>query len=103
VFAADAKALGFNHVYRARASIAQPDFTAECLSSRNAGVEVLLVALDQNSVARVAVACARQGFHPIFALPGQVVSDELAGDPNLAGAVGQSAVFPYVQSGTPAA
>ena len=50
--AAEAVAHGRREVYRSKVSIAQPDFTAECLSAKNAGVEVLVIVVDTNSVGR---------------------------------------------------
>ena len=102
IMAERAQGVGLKSVYRARASVAQPDFTAECLAARNAGTEVFFVAMDQNSAGRLATACARQGYRPIFALPGQAISDEMKDDPNLAGVVASTTVFPSFQSGTPA-
>jgi branched-chain amino acid transport system substrate-binding protein len=97
-----AKRLGFEHVYRGRASVAQPDYTAECLSARNGGVEVFLVLLDRLSLGRVAAACARQGFRPTFAHVATAQGDDSKKDPNLEGLSASSNVFPYFQSGTPA-
>ena len=53
IFAEDAPKLGFELVYRGRTSVAQPDFTAECLAARNAGAQVFYVLLEQASIARV--------------------------------------------------
>jgi branched-chain amino acid transport system substrate-binding protein len=97
-----AKGLGFEHVYRGRMSIAQPDFTAECLAARNAGAEALLLVMDSNSVTRVASSCARQAYHPTYATIISVVVDRFKDDPNLDGMVASTSVFPYFQSGTPA-
>ena len=95
-----AREAGLDVVYRGRASLAQPDFTAECLSARKENVEVFFIGLDPNSVGRVTTACARQGYHPIYA---PLISDAGQKDnPELAGAVALSPVFPYFQSGTPA-
>ncbi|HVW31675.1 MAG TPA: ABC transporter substrate-binding protein, partial [Acidimicrobiia bacterium] len=98
----EALARGLDHVYRARATITQPDYTAECLAARNAGVEVMYLILDQNSIGRFATSCARQGYRPLFAFPSQGVSDYQKDDPNLAGAVANAMTFPYFQTGTPA-
>ena len=95
-----AGSVGFERVWRNRSSIAQPDYTAECLSARNAGVQVLMVIMDTNSVSRVASACARQGFHPAIAPPANVVLDRYKSDPNLNGLVTGANVFPYFQTGT---
>jgi branched-chain amino acid transport system substrate-binding protein len=100
--ARDAKAGGFDHVYRARSTVAQPDFTAECLAARNAGVEVLFVALDQASLGRVGRACGRQAYKPVFAMCGPCSADFHKEDPNLDGSIAESTVFPDFQTGTPA-
>jgi branched-chain amino acid transport system substrate-binding protein len=98
VLAETAREAGLDVVYRGRASIAQPDFTAECLSARNENVEVFALGMDLNSVGRVTAACARQGYHPIYA---PLVAHEGQKDNReLAGAVGFTPVFPYFQSGT---
>jgi branched-chain amino acid transport system substrate-binding protein len=58
VFSEHAKSLGFEYVYKGQASLAQPDFTAECLAARNAGVQSLLIFLDTQSLTRFAASCA---------------------------------------------
>lgn len=96
-----AQNLGFEYVSKSQASIAQPDFTAECLRARNAGVEVLLVGLDQNSVRRVSAACGRQAYRPIFVSAPVTIVDEWKDDPNLDNSLAAPNTFPYFQSGTP--
>ena len=93
---------GFGHVYRGRASIAQPDYTAECLAARNAGAQALMVILDPTSISRLALSCARQGYHPTFATLASLAVDRFKADPNLDGMYATSPLFPYFQSGTPA-
>jgi branched-chain amino acid transport system substrate-binding protein len=56
--------------------------------------------LDQNSINRVTTACARQGFHPTYAT--NLIVDQQKDNPDFAGAVGGTVVFPWFQSGTPA-
>ena len=102
VFASMAKDLGFQTVYRARVSLAQPDFTAECLNARSAGAETFMVIMDVNSLNRLGAACARQGYHPVFGTGSGIIADRLKDDPNLAGMVAGTNVFPSFQSGTPA-
>lgn len=97
-----AKGAGFDIVYDGSASIAQPDFTAECLSARNAGAEVMFSVMDSNSQSRIAASCARQGFRPLWSMGSSIAVDRHKKDPNLAGAVASTGVFPYFQSGTPA-
>lgn len=93
---------GFEIVHKARSSLAQPDFTAQCLAARNAGAEVMLVTLDANSIGRLAASCARQGYRPLFGSPSVALTDEMKADPNLDGLVGSDTVFPWFQTGTPA-
>jgi len=95
---------GMEPAYRARISIAQPDYTAECLTAQRAGVEALAVVADGATARRVATSCARQGYHPLFSIAGPAVDERLAGAGNdvLDGAVGAVATFPYVLAGTPA-
>jgi branched-chain amino acid transport system substrate-binding protein len=102
VTSASAKSLGYEVVYRGRNSLAQPDFTAECLAARNAGAEVMVMGEDTNSMGRIAASCARQGFRPLYVLFGQGIVPAMAKDPNLANAIGPSYTFPWFQSGTPA-
>jgi branched-chain amino acid transport system substrate-binding protein len=78
---------GFTVVSRARASLAQPDFSAECLGAKNAGAQVLIMAMDSNSVGRVAASCARADFHPVFSWASTVTLDRHKDDPNLEGSV----------------
>ncbi len=94
--------VGLRHVYRGRASLAQPDFTAECLAAQNAGVQVLGLVFDEVSIRRIAASCARQGYRPVFTVLPPSVSDSYKDDPNLDGLVPTSHVFPYFETGTPA-
>jgi branched-chain amino acid transport system substrate-binding protein len=102
VFGELAGAYGYEHVYRGRTSLAQPDFTAECLAAANAGVEVLWVNLDTSSTRRLASACTRQGYHPQLATAGEGTAHDMNGDPKLDGLLAVSPVFPYIQTGTAA-
>jgi branched-chain amino acid transport system substrate-binding protein len=97
-----AKEVGFEPVYRARISIAQPDYTAECLSAQRAGVQVLAIASDAASVHRIAAACARQSFHPLIAWPysAHLASDK--DDANLDGGMTVPGWFPSIKGDTPA-
>src|SRR5207247_1480913 len=84
-------------------SIAQPDFTAECLAARNAGVELLAVAVDPNGMGRVAGACHRQSFRPTFVIPSGVVSSGQNGNPNFEGTVGITSSLPWPATASPGA
>ncbi len=96
---------GMEPAYRARISIAQPDYTAECLTAQRAGVEVLAVVADGATGRRVAMSCARQGYRPILSIAGPAVDERLTGGgPNevLEGALGAVVTFPYVLRDSPA-
>jgi branched-chain amino acid transport system substrate-binding protein len=94
--------LGFQVVSRARASLAQPDFTAECLGAKNAGAQVLIMAMDSNSVGRVASSCARADFHPVLSWASTVTLDRHKDDPNLDGAVIPVPLEPWFLTDKPA-
>ena len=94
--------LGFQVVYEAPVSLAQPDFTAVCLSARNAGAQVVAVLADTNTVSRVAASCSRQGFRPAITGQSQTVANRFSDDPNMESYVGASTLFPFFQTGTPA-
>jgi branched-chain amino acid transport system substrate-binding protein len=99
-FPGNARKFGLEPVYQAKASVAQPDFTAECLAAQRAGVEVLMVASDQSSVNRLAVSCARQGFRPMISTTSPVGSQAQA--PEVDGLWGSTSFFPWFQDNTPA-
>jgi branched-chain amino acid transport system substrate-binding protein len=90
-------------VYRARASLAQPDFTAECLNARNAGAEILTLVMDAASVQRVAASCARQDFRPLITEVASSSKTSHASDPNLShGVVASIGHFAWTDASTPA-
>jgi branched-chain amino acid transport system substrate-binding protein len=99
--AAGAKDVGLTVVYRARASITQPDYTTECLQARNAGAELFYVVFDLPSIGRLAQSCARQGYKPIYVL-GSIAGVDQAKDPNLDGTTFGSGAFPWFLTNTPA-
>lgn len=93
-------ALGLQVKYRATVSVAQPGFTAECASARQAGVQVFLLGTDSNSTRRIATDCAKQGYTPRFGV--LQTSDEMAAEPALDGGFYGSATFPWVLDDSPA-
>ena len=101
-FAVEEGSLGYEYVYRGRASLATPDFTAECLAARNAGVEGLFFLMDNNSIPRFANSCARQGYRPIYGIPGQALDEAHRSVPSLEGSVAVHHVFAFFETGTPA-
>ena len=100
--AENVRAAGMELAYKSRASLAQPDFTAECIGARNAGVQILQIALDGNSVARVAASCARQNYKPLFTVFGAIAFDKMKDNPDLDGLTVNANGFPYFICGDPA-
>lgn len=86
---------GGNLVYTAQISLAQPDFTAECLQARNAGVQALIVAADGNTLTRVARSCHQQNYRPQLVSFGLALVNSLAEQPDLDGMIGVSTTAPW--------
>ncbi|HEX3828392.1 MAG TPA: ABC transporter substrate-binding protein [Sporichthyaceae bacterium] len=78
-----AKASGAQLVYDSPASITQPDYTAVCLNARDAKVDLLGLALDGASIARLARSCDAVGYRPLLATSAAVFSPENAADPTV--------------------
>jgi branched-chain amino acid transport system substrate-binding protein len=92
---------GLQPVYAGRASLTAPDFTQNCLQARNAGVQVLFIRMDTNSVKRIARDCSRQGFKPKYAMATSLTDASFPSNPALEGAVVGSQSFPFINSNTP--
>ncbi|MDP9181173.1 MAG: ABC transporter substrate-binding protein [Actinomycetota bacterium] len=82
-----AKSQGIDPAYHAQISLAQPDFTSECISARNAGVDALSVVADVGTTNRVAASCARQNYHPTFVNTGNTVNGDQETNKNLVGMI----------------
>jgi branched-chain amino acid transport system substrate-binding protein len=93
---------GLDIVYRTRASLAQPDYTAPCLAAKNAGAQMLFVALDGQANQRLADNCAAVDFRPLLVHSGQSTTPAELTRPSMDGAyVGQSTA-PWFQTSLPA-
>ena len=100
LFASAARAQGLQVVAQMRASVTQPDFTAECIQARNARAELILPITDNTAPIRIAQSCNRQSYRPIFELGS--ASDAQADVPELQGAVVPSGAFPwFLRQGSP--
>jgi branched-chain amino acid transport system substrate-binding protein len=102
VWTEEAPRLGFQPVYKGRASIAQPDYTAECLAARSAGAEVFIVGLDAAGFQRAVAACLRQNYRPYFISSQGSLTDGMKDNPVLEGMIAATSTFPFFQHGTPA-
>jgi ABC-type branched-subunit amino acid transport system substrate-binding protein len=96
-----AKELGFEVVYHARPSLTQPDFTGECISARQAGANVFIMVLDNNSVMRVGRSCSRQNYKPLLGLFDNVTLPSVAQDPVMEGSAVATKAPPWPMKDTP--
>jgi branched-chain amino acid transport system substrate-binding protein len=92
-----AKLYGVTVVYEAQVSIAQPDFTAEVISARNAGAEIVTMLTDEQTIVRVARSAKRQGWSPV--VTGTYTANaEVMQQPDAEGVLGMAATVPYRSS-----
>jgi branched-chain amino acid transport system substrate-binding protein len=79
----ETKKAGAKLTYSSAISLTQPDFTAQCQSAKNAGVQAMGMAMDGASIGRVARSCAAISYHPEFITNGLVLSPQNANDPDI--------------------
>lgn len=101
VLNARAGEVGAKVVYDAQVSLAQPDFTAECIQARRNGAEAILAGVESASISRLARACGQQGYHPQYVTGSFALVASTAKDPNLDGLVAPVSTFPYPAADTP--
>lgn len=95
-----AKKAGLDPVYHAKISLSQPDYTSECIQARNAGVEILALAVDPATTKRIVSSCRRQNFNPQY-LP--FFGAEAADTPKyVKDVISPQLVFPFAGLSTPA-
>jgi branched-chain amino acid transport system substrate-binding protein len=88
---------GMTIVYEAQVSIAQPDFTAEVVSARNAGAEIVTMLTDEQTIVRVARSAHRQGWSPV--VTGTYTANaEVMQTADAEGVLGMAATVPYRSS-----
>jgi branched-chain amino acid transport system substrate-binding protein len=97
------KRVGAQPVYKAQVSLAQPDFTAECLQAKNANVQAFIMGADDATISRVMKSCAQQGYRPQYASFAIAVTSRLQSDPNAEGFLAPQSTFPWMADDTPAA
>ena len=92
---------GLDIVYRGQASLAAPDFTAQCQSAQSAGAKLLIVGMDSNSVERVARSCNTVNYRPQYILYTSAASAGVASNPLLDGVGVGMNVLPWVTASHP--
>jgi len=96
---AQVTSMGMEAVYEGQASLAQPDFTAECLAARDRDVEVFMISLDGAATRRLMASCRRQGYTPIPMVGQEAHERALSDDPNMDGLTGGLATYPFFLDG----
>lgn len=91
---------GLEVVAKVRYSVVAADYTAECLSLRDAGAEAIMPTGDNNSIIRLAKSCGRQGYRPVWVTPS--ADDAMAAVPEFDGGIVTTPAFPwFMRSGSP--
>jgi branched-chain amino acid transport system substrate-binding protein len=98
----NARKLGVKLVYQATPSIAQPDYTAECINAASKGAKAIAILIDSTSLIRIAQSCARQNYKPLFAITTSMAAPELLREPALDQTTVSVNTFPFPQGSTPA-
>ena len=83
-----AKKYGLDLVYNAEGSLTQPDFTSHCLRAQSAGAEIFAVAMDGNTLHRVARSCAAVNYHPVYVTLTLALRTDFDTDPDMERFVG---------------
>lgn len=99
---ARAASVGATIVYSAQVSLAQPDYTAECLQAQRSGAEALMLGVESTALSRFARSCKQQGFTPPLVTASLSMIASTAKDPNLEGILAPVATFPFPANDLPA-
>jgi branched-chain amino acid transport system substrate-binding protein len=102
VAVANAQKMGAEIVYEVQVSLAQPDFTAECIQAQRRGADGVMSGVDGPSTSRFARACAQQGYRPQYTSASLAIIESIAKDPNLDGMRAVVGNFPYMADDLPA-
>ena len=87
--------LGGTVVYSANISLAQPDYTSQCLAAKSAGATEIFLLADPNGQVRFVNDCANQGYHPAFTTINLVFIPLLLQTQNTIGEIAAGPVFPF--------
>jgi branched-chain amino acid transport system substrate-binding protein len=93
---------GAQIVYSAQVSLAQPDFTSECLGAEQAGATMMFVLEDPTGVERAAQSCAQQNYYPVYAQGSATVFQNTPSQPGFKSLDVSLPTFPFT-SGSGAA
>jgi branched-chain amino acid transport system substrate-binding protein len=96
-----AASAGVSVVDTEQVSVAQPNFTANCLNAQSKGAQVIYNINDASAMFRTADDCANQGFRPLIATAAASMNNDHPRDPNLEGMFGSSANAPWILDSSP--
>lgn len=84
-------------------SLTQPDFSAECKLMKDQAVDIMWIAVEGSSAARIARACTTLNYHPLIATAGIVMNQQAINDKNLRalGVYLGTAVAPFLSTELP--
>jgi branched-chain amino acid transport system substrate-binding protein len=99
---ARAASVGGQIVYTAQVSLAQPDYTAECLQAQRSGAQALMLGVDSTALSRFARSCFQQGFKVPIVTASLATIASTTKDPNLEGLLSPVGTFPFVANDVPA-
>ncbi len=96
-----AKKYSLEVVYKAKATLTQPDYTSHCLRAQQEGAEVFITAMEGNSLHRIARSCSSVGLKPVYVY-GPAVRRDFAGNPDLDGFIGTVFTRTWFDTSNPA-
>lgn len=86
---------GMTMVYNGQATMVAPDYTSNCQSAKNAGVQALMLAGDNGLISRAIRSCLKINFKPVFTTSPIAVTASAVELPELDGLIVNSVVKPW--------
>jgi branched-chain amino acid transport system substrate-binding protein len=77
------KTLGVPDVYNSSIAATAPNYTAQCVAAKQAGVTAVFIGDSTSIVARVAEDCSKQGYNPIYVTEGTGFTNQVLTTPGL--------------------
>jgi branched-chain amino acid transport system substrate-binding protein len=92
--------VGVQVVHETQMSLAQPDYTAEVLSARNAGADAIIIVADKATIVRILRSAHRQNYRPQVSTPTAGYEPDFirAGGDDVEGVVVASSTVPWSTS-----
>jgi branched-chain amino acid transport system substrate-binding protein len=96
---ADGQTLGVPDVYNASIAATAPNYTAQCVAAKQAGVKALFIGDSLSVIARVAEDCSKQNYDPVYVTEGTGFTDQALTTPGLSSKLWSSyPVLPFFSS-----